>query len=314
MTILKEVSKKIGKRIKKEDIIIYESTVYPGATEEILIPILEEESGMEYNKDFYCGYSPERINPGDKKNRIENILKVTSGSTKKTSKVINKLYKSVIKAGTYLAPTIKIAEASKIIENVQRDVNIALMNEISKICDKLEIDTNEVIKAASTKWNFLKFKPGIVGGHCISVDPYYLIHKAEEIGYNPEIMIASRKVNNSMGKYIANQIIKLIIKEDKKVKKNKILILGFSFKENCPDTRNTKVIDIINELREFECEVTISDYWVDKIKVEEEYNIEIKEEVNYEDYETIVIAVAHEKYKNLKIKNQTIYDLKSILK
>jgi UDP-N-acetyl-D-galactosamine dehydrogenase len=310
-----KASESIGQVLKKDDIVIYESTVYPGATEEDCVPILEKFSNLKFNKDFFCGYSPERINPGDKEHTVTKILKVTAGSTPEIGKKVNELYASVITAGTHLAPTIKVAEAAKVIENSQRDLNIAFVNELSIIFNKLDIDTNAVLEAASTKWNFLPFRPGLVGGHCIGVDPYYLTHKAQQVGHNPEIILAGRRINDNMGIYVANQVVKLMIKKGHKVDSAKVLVLGITFKENCPDIRNSKVIDVIQELEEFGCDVDISDYWADKDEVQHEYNLELKDQVNYQDYNAIVLAVAHDKYKNIKTDRsaQVIFDIKSIL-
>ena len=310
-----KASESIGQVLKKDDIVIYESTVYPGATEEDCVPILEKFSNLKFNKDFFCGYSPERINPGDKEHTVTKILKVTAGSTPAIGKKVNELYASVITAGTHLAPTIKVAEAAKVIENSQRDLNIAFVNELSIIFNKLDIDTNAVLEAASTKWNFLPFRPGLVGGHCIGVDPYYLTHKAQQVGHNPEIILAGRRINDNMGIYVANQVVKLMIKKGHKVDSAKVLVLGITFKENCPDIRNSKVIDVIQELEEFGCDVDISDYWADKDEVQHEYNLELKDQVNYQDYNAIVLAVAHDKYKNIKTDRsaQVVFDIKSIL-
>lgn len=310
-----KASESIGQVLKKDDIVIYESTVYPGATEEDCVPILEKFSNLKFNKDFFCGYSPERINPGDKEHTVTKILKVTAGSTPAIGKKVNELYASVITAGTHLAPTIKVAEAAKIIENSQRDINIAFINELAIIFNKLDIDTNAVLDAASTKWNFLPFRPGLVGGHCIGVDPYYLTHKAQQVGHNPEIILAGRRINDNMGIYVANQVIKLMIKRGHTVDGAKVLVLGITFKENCPDIRNSKVIDVIQELKEFGCSVDISDYWADKDEVKHEYNLELKDQVDYQDYNAIVLAVAHDQYKEIKRDNDTqvVFDIKSIL-
>ena len=310
-----KASESVGSMLKKDDIVIYESTVYPGATEEDCVPILEKFSNLKFNKDFFCGYSPERINPGDKEHTVTKILKVTAGSTPEIGKKVNELYASVITAGTHLAPTIKVAEAAKIIENSQRDINIAFINELAIIFNKLDIDTNAVLDAASTKWNFLPFRPGLVGGHCIGVDPYYLTHKAQQVGHNPEIILAGRRINDNMGIYVANQVIKLMIKRGHTVDGAKVLVLGITFKENCPDIRNSKVIDVIQELKEFGCSVDISDYWADKDEVKHEYNLELKGQVDYQDYNAIVLAVAHDQYKDIKRDNDTqvVFDIKSIL-
>ncbi len=316
LTPLIKASETIGKVLKKDDIVIYESTVYPGATEEECVPVLEKFSKMKFNEDFYCGYSPERINPGDKEHTVTKILKVTAGSTPQIGKKVDELYASIITAGTHLAPTIKVAEAAKVIENSQRDINIAFVNELAIIFNKLGINTNDVLEAAGTKWNFLPFKPGLVGGHCIGVDPYYLTHKAQEIGYNPEIILAGRRLNDNMGIYVANQVIKLMIKKGHKIEGSKVLVLGITFKENCPDIRNSRVIDVIEELQEFGCDITVSDYWADSDEVKHEYNLDLNNDVNYDEYDSIVLAVSHDKYNTLEFnnKNQIVYDIKSILK
>ena len=315
LTPLIKASETIGKVLKKDDIVIYESTVYPGATEEECVPVLEKFSGMKFNQDFFCGYSPERINPGDKEHTVTKILKVTSGSTPEIGKKVDRLYASIITAGTHLAPTIKVAEAAKVIENSQRDINIAFVNELSMIFNRLDIDTNAVLEAAGTKWNFLPFRPGLVGGHCIGVDPYYLTHKAQEVGYNPEIILAGRRLNDNMGIYVASQVIKLMIKKGHKIEGSKILVMGITFKENCPDIRNSRVIDVIKELQEYGCDVQVADYWADKEEVKREYNLDLVKDVNNDEYEAVVLAVAHDKYKNMKLDNtkQVIYDIKSIL-
>jgi UDP-N-acetyl-D-galactosamine dehydrogenase len=316
LTPLIKASETIGKVLKKDDIVIYESTVYPGATEEDCVPVLEKFSGLTFNKDFFCGYSPERINPGDKEHTVTKILKVTSGSTPEIGIKVNELYASIITAGTHLAPTIKVAEAAKVIENSQRDINIAFVNELAIIFNKLDINTNDVLAAAGTKWNFLPFRPGLVGGHCIGVDPYYLTHKAQQVGYNPEIILAGRRLNDNMGIYVANQVIKLMIKKGHKIEGSKVLVLGITFKENCPDIRNSRVIDVITELQEFGCDITVSDYWADKEEVKHEYNLKLDNDVNFDAYEAIVMAVSHDKYKTLIFnnENQIVYDIKSILK
>ncbi len=315
LTPLIKASETIGKVLKKDDIVIYESTVYPGATEEECVPVLEKFSGMKFNQDFFCGYSPERINPGDKEHTVTKILKVTAGSTPEIGKKVNELYASIITAGTHLAPTIKVAEAAKVIENSQRDINIAFVNELSMIFNRLDIDTNAVLEAAGTKWNFLPFRPGLVGGHCIGVDPYYLTHKAQEVGYNPEIILAGRRLNDNMGIYVASQVIKLMIKKGHKIEGSKILVMGITFKENCPDIRNSRVIDVIKELQEYGCDVQVADYWADKEEVKREYNLDLVKDVNNDEYEAVVLAVAHDKYKNMKLNNtkQVVYDIKSIL-
>jgi len=317
LTPLIKASESIAKVLKKDDIVIYESTVYPGATEEECAPVLEKFSGMKFNEDFFCGYSPERINPGDKEHTVTKILKVTAGSTLEIGKKVDNLYASIITAGTYLAPSIKVAEAAKVIENSQRDINIAFVNELAMIFNKLDIDTNEVLEAAGTKWNFLPFKPGLVGGHCIGVDPYYLTHKAQEVGYNPEIILAGRRLNNNMGVYVASQVIKLLIKKGHKIDGAKVLILGITFKENCPDIRNSRVIDVIDELKEFGCVVHVSDPWADKEEVQREYGLDLIQnlELNIQNYDSVVLAVAHDKFKSIKLNNskQVVYDIKSIL-
>jgi len=318
LTPLLKASESIGKVLKKNDIVIYESTVYPGATEEDCVPILEKFSGLKFNVDFFCGYSPERINPGDKEHTVSKILKVTSGSTPEIAIKVNELYKSIITAGTHLAPSIKVAEAAKVIENSQRDINIAFVNELAIIFNKLNIDTNAVLEAAGTKWNFLKFKPGLVGGHCIGVDPYYLTHKAQEVGYNPEIILAGRRLNDNMGIYVSNQVIKLMIKTGKVIEGSKVLVLGITFKEDCPDIRNSRVIDVIEELEEFGCNVDIYDPWADSKEVKKEYNKTLldSDDLNIDDYEAVVLAVAHKEFNTLKLNinnKQVIYDIKSFL-
>ena len=317
LTILKNATKMVGGLIKKQNIIIFESTVFPGCTEEVCVPILEQESKLKYNVDFYCGYSPERVNPGDREHTIDKIVKVTSGSDKSTSEIIDKLYSSAISAGTYMAPSIKVAEAAKVIENTQRDINIAFINELARIFSKMNIDTNEVLDAASTKWNFLNFRPGLVGGHCIGVDPYYLANKAKEIGYHPEIILAGRNVNDDMGIFVSNQIIELVKNSSEKV--NSALILGATFKENCPDYRNTKVLDIFNTLSNNNINPDIYDPWINKKTFKEEFNISIHNELPRKKYNIIILAVAHECFKNMdlnKLKSKTfniVYDLKGFL-
>ena len=309
-------SKVVSEVLNHGDVVIYESTVYPGVTEELMVPILED-SGLIFNQDFFCGYSPERINPGDKKHTLTKILKVTSGSTSEVAEYVDQLYKSIIHAGTYKASCIKVAEAAKVIENSQRDINIAFVNELSKIFNLLDIDTLEVLEAAETKWNFLPFKPGLVGGHCIGVDPYYLAQKAQEVGYHPEIILAGRRINNSMGTHVASEVIKLMIKKDIAVKKSKVLMLGFTFKENCPDVRNTRVIDVYAELESYGVNIDLYDPWANPIEVLEEYNITLKPEIESM-YDAAILLVAHEKFKSLKIeeivKQQgVIYDVKGFL-
>ncbi len=320
LTPLIKASESLGKVLKKDDIVIYESTVYPGATEEVCVPILEKVSGLKFNKDFFAGYSPERINPGDKEHTVTKILKVTSGSTPQIAKKVDELYKSVIIAGTHLAPTIKVAEAAKVIENAQRDINIAFVNELALIFDKLNIDTNAVLEAAGTKWNFLKFKPGLVGGHCIGVDPYYLAYKAKEVGYHPQIILAGRRTNDNMGVFVANKVVKLMIQKGHTVKGSRVLVLGITFKENCPDIRNSRVIDVIRELEEFRCSVDVYDPWADKDEVKREYNIELLQVKNNQlpisNYNAVVIAVAHDEFRKLNLElddTQVLFDIKSIL-
>jgi UDP-N-acetyl-D-galactosamine dehydrogenase len=311
-----KASESIASVLKPDDIVIFESTVYPGATEEQCVPVLEKHSGLKFNQDFFCGYSPERINPGDKQHTVTKILKVTSGSTPVIAKKVDALYKCIITAGTHLAPSIKVAEAAKVIENSQRDINIAFVNELAVIFNKLEIDTGAVLKAAGTKWNFLPFTPGLVGGHCIGVDPYYLTHKAQEIGYNPEIILAGRRLNDGMGSYVANQVIKLMIKKGQPIADSKILMLGITFKENCPDIRNSRVIDVITELADFGSIVDIHDPWADKQEVEQEYGFKLIDSIDFKNYQAIVLAVAHDQFKTLNIKkskNQVIFDIKSFL-
>jgi UDP-N-acetyl-D-galactosamine dehydrogenase len=293
-------SKSVGKIIKKNDIIIYESTVYPGVTEEICVPELEKSSGLKFNKDFYCGYSPERINPGDKEHTVTKILKITAGSTPAIAKTIDDLYASIITAGTHLAPTIKVAEAAKVIENTQRDVNIALMNELAMIFDMMDIDTQAVLEAAGTKWNFIKLTPGLVGGHCIGVDPYYLTHKAQALGYTPNLILGARNINNSISKLIAEKAVKYMVKANKKLNGANVLVLGVTFKEDCPDMRNTKVVDIITELQEFECNVDVYDYWVDESdRVVKNINFINTLPYGSKKYDSIIVAVGHNKFKNI---------------
>lgn len=321
LTPLIKASTTVGKVLKKGDIVVYESTVYPGCTEEICVPVLEDVSGLKYNIDFYCGYSPERINPGDKEHTVTKILKVTSGSTPEIADIVNEIYKSVIVAGTYKAASIKIAESAKVIENTQRDINIAFVNELSKIFNKLNIDTTDVLEAAGTKWNFLKFKPGLVGGHCIGVDPYYLAQKAQEVGYHPEMILAGRRLNDGMGEYIAHEVIKLMIRKDITVKSAGVLILGFTFKENCPDVRNTKVIDIVNELNEYELNIDVYDPWANSQEVLHEYQLHTisdYERIKSKKYDLIILAVSHKEFLNIDINNlrkhnSVVYDIKSFL-
>lgn len=318
---LKKASESIGKILKKGDIVVYESTVYPGATEEECVPVLEKVSGLTFNKDFFCGYSPERINPGDKEHTVSKILKVTSGSTPEIADIVNHLYAQIITAGTFKASSIKVAEAAKVIENSQRDINIAFVNELSKIFNLMGIDTHEVLEAAGTKWNFLKFKPGLVGGHCIGVDPYYLAQKAQEVGYHPEIILAGRRLNDTMGAYVSSEVIKLMIKKDVKVKESKILVLGFTFKENCPDVRNTKVVDIVNELKAYQLNIDIYDPWAAPEVVLNEYGIETLKEfknIGTQKYDAIILAVGHSEFMKLDIdalknENSVVYDVKGFL-
>lgn len=321
LTPLYKASETVGKVLKVGDIVVYESTVYPGVTEEECIPVLEKVSGLKYNKDFFAGYSPERINPGDKEHTVTKILKITSGSTPEIAEHVDQLYKSIIVAGTHKASCIKVAEAAKVIENSQRDINIAFVNELSKIFNRMGIDTHEVLEAAGTKWNFLKFKPGLVGGHCIGVDPYYLAQKAQELGYHPEIILAGRRLNDEMGAYVAQEVIKLMIHKDIPVKSSNILVLGFTFKENCPDVRNTKVIDIINELNTYNTKVTVYDPWAKPSEVLHEYNLKTLnsfEEVSAQKYDAIILTVSHEEFKDLnlsEIKSNrcVVYDVKAFL-
>ncbi len=318
LTPLVKASETVGKVLKKGDIVIYESTVYPGATEEKCIPVLERVSGMKFNEDFYAGYSPERINPGDKEHTVEKILKVTSGSTPEIGQTVNELYKSVITAGTHLAPTIKVAEAAKVIENSQRDINIAFVNELAKIFNLMDIDTHAVLAAAGTKWNFLPFKPGLVGGHCIGVDPFYLAQKAQECGYHPEIILAGRRLNDSMGKYVAEQVVKSMIKRDIPVNKSEVLMLGVTFKENCPDVRNTKIVDVILALEDFGVKVTTYDPWANPEEVEREYDIKSTRKLPNKKFSAIVLGVSHKEFtvldlSSLKQEKAVVYDVKGIL-
>lgn len=311
-------SKTVGSILKKGDIIIYESTVFPGATEEECVPILEKESGLKFNTEFFVGYSPERINPGDKKHTVDKILKVTSGSTKDSAKKIDALYASVITAGTHLAPSIKVAEAAKVIENSQRDINIAFVNELAKIFNILDIDTKAVLAAAATKWNFIPFSPGLVGGHCIGVDPYYLAQKAQSVGYHPEIILAGRRMNDSMGQYVASEVVKLMLKKDIRVNKSNILLLGFTFKENCPDVRNTRVIDVYHNLVDYGIEVSVYDPLAKPDEVEREYGITISQNEPNEKFDAIVLAVAHTHFKLLNLEQlkkdaAVVYDIKGFL-
>lgn len=318
LTPLIESSKTIGKLLKREDIVIYESTVYPGVTEDECVPILEKESGLTFNKDFYCGYSPERINPGDKSRTVTQIKKVTSGSTPEIGEKVNNLYASIITAGTHLAPSIKVAEAAKVIENAQRDINIAFVNELAKIFNKLNIDTHDVLEAAATKWNFLPFKPGLVGGHCIGVDPYYLAQKAQEVGYHPEIVLAGRRLNDSMGEYVATQLLKLMVKNDIAAKQANVLMLGITFKENCPDIRNSKAIDVYNTLKSFNMNVDVYDPWASAKEVKQKLKLDLIPNLEIGKYDAIIHTVCHDQFKILKL-NQfkkskaVVYDVKGTL-
>ena len=322
LTALKKSTETVGSVLKKDNIVIYESTVYPGATEEFCVPILEKQSGLKFNTDFYCGYSPERINPGDKKHKLIDIKKVTAGSTPEIALEVDELYKKIIVAGTYKAENIKVAEAAKVIENTQRDLNIALINELAVIFKKMNIDTESVLKAAGTKWNFMPFRPGLVGGHCIGVDPYYLTHKANAVGYQPEVILAGRRLNDNMGTYIANEVSKLMAKKSIQIAKANILIMGLTFKENCPDYRNTRVIDLVKEFKSFSCNVDVYDPWVNKKSVADEYKINPINEPIKGKYDAIVLAVAHDEFKLLSKdlirsygkSKHVLYDVKYLLK
>ena len=318
LTPLYKSSESVAKVLKNGDIVIYESTVYPGVTEDECVPVLEKSSGLKFNEDFFVGYSPERINPGDKEHTVEKILKVTAGSTPEVGKKVDALYNSVITAGTHLAPTIKVAEAAKVIENSQRDINIAFVNELAKIFNKMEIDTNDVLEAAGTKWNFLPFKPGLVGGHCIGVDPYYLAQKAQEMGYHPEIILAGRRMNDSMGKYVATEVIKLMLQNDLKVKGADILVLGITFKENCPDVRNTKVVDVVKELQSYGSNITIYDPLANPAEVEHEYGLKTTNQLPKQQFDAVVLTVAHMEFLEMNfdaLKNEkaVVYDVKGVL-
>lgn len=318
LTPLHKASESVGKVLKKGDYVIYESTVYPGVTEDECVPVLERVSGLKFNEDFFVGYSPERINPGDKEHTVSKILKVTSGSTVEAAEIVDQLYKSVITAGTYKATSLKVAEAAKVIENSQRDINIAFVNELAKIFNRMGIDTHEVLAAAGTKWNFLTFKPGLVGGHCIGVDPYYLAQKAQEVGYHPEIILAGRRLNDSMGQYVASEVIKLMIKKDIIVKGSNILMLGITFKENCPDIRNTKAIDIYHELKTYDLNVDVYDPWANPEEVTHEYNIKSQSSLPEKLYDAIVLAVSHKTFDTisldrLKKPSAVVYDVKAVL-
>lgn len=318
LTPLIGASTTVGKVISKGDVVVYESTVYPGVTEDDCIPVVEKVSGLKLNQDFFAGYSPERINPGDKVHTVEHIKKVTSGSTPETGEYVNAVYASVISAGTHLAPSIKVAEAAKVIENSQRDINIAFVNELAKIFNRMGIDTRDVLEAAGTKWNFLPFTPGLVGGHCIGVDPYYLAQCAQKYGYNPEIILAGRRMNDGMGEYVAEQVVKLMLKKGIRVLDSRILILGFTFKENCPDVRNTKVIDIVKTLKEYNVNVTIHDPWANPEVARREYGVEVKNELPAGQYDAVILAVAHREFEALdlapfKAEKSIVYDVKAFL-
>ena len=321
LTPLVKASESIARVLKKGDVVVYESTVYPGATEEVCIPVLEKNSGLKFNQDFYAGYSPERINPGDKLHRVTNILKITSGSTPEVADYVDQVYNLIIEAGTHKAPSIKVAEAAKVIENTQRDVNIALINELALIFNKMGIDTEAVLEAAGTKWNFLPFRPGLVGGHCIGVDPYYLTHKAQAIGYHPEIILAGRRLNDGMGAYVVTQLVKAMLKKRIQVEDAKVLILGLSFKENCPDIRNTRIIDIVNELKEYHTQIDVYDPWVDAAEAEHEYGISPISNLENGKYDAVILAVAHQQFKvmgadairALGKADHVLYDLKYVL-
>jgi len=314
LTPIKKATESVATVLKPGDIVIYESTVYPCVTEEFCVPILEDISGLRYNQDFYCGYSPERINPGDKNHTVTKIKKVTSGSTPEIAEEVDQLYSKIITAGTFKASSIKVAEAAKVIENAQRDINIAFVNELAKIFNLMKIDTAEVLEAAGTKWNFLPFKPGLVGGHCIGVDPFYIAQKAKELGYNPEIILAGRRLNDSMGAYVANQFIKLLIDREHKIKGLKVLVLGITFKENCPDIRNSRVIDIIRELEAYGVDVVVYDPWADKPEVAHEYGIALADQLpDLHTFGGIMVAVGHEAFKSLDLDGHIVYDVKGIL-
>jgi UDP-N-acetyl-D-galactosamine dehydrogenase len=318
LTPLIKASETVGKVLKKGDIVVYESTVYPGATEEDCVPILEKLSGLKFNQDFFCGYSPERINPGDKQHTVTKIRKVTSGSTPEVAEKVDEVYRSIITAGTYKASCLKVAEAAKVIENCQRDINIAFVNELALIFDKIGIDTLEVLEAAGTKWNFLPFRPGLVGGHCIGVDPYYLTHKAEEMGYHPEVILSGRRINDNMGMYVASKLVKLMIQKDIKIKDAPVLMLGITFKENCPDIRNSRAIDIVNELQQFGVQIDVYDPWADEEEVKHEYGLSLVKSLHGKKYSGIVLAVSHSKFKELELnalkqEKAVIYDVKSFL-
>ncbi|EKO3781207.1 Vi polysaccharide biosynthesis UDP-N-acetylglucosamine C-6 dehydrogenase TviB [Vibrio metschnikovii] len=318
---LKKASEALAKVVSHGDIVVFESTVYPGATEEVCLPIIEKNSGLVFNRDFFAGYSPERINPGDKVNRLTTIMKITSGSTPEVADFVDKIYASIVTAGTHKAPSMKVAEAAKVIENTQRDLNIAIINEFAKIFNKLDIDTEAVLKAAGTKWNFLHFKPGLVGGHCISVDPYYLTHKAQEVGYRPEVILAGRRINDGMGEYVATQLVKALARKKIHIDEAKVLIMGFTFKGDCPDVRNTKIIDIVKELKDFNMAVDVYDSWASKEEVQHEYGLELIDELRDGYYDAIVLAVDHTQTKQMGVEqlrslgkaNHVLYDVKHVL-
>ncbi len=321
LTPLRKASEALAQVIRKGDVVVFESTVYPGATEEVCIPIIEKLSGLVFNKDFFAGYSPERINPGDKENRLTTIMKITSGSTEEIADFVDSVYASIVEAGTHKASSIKVAEAAKVIENTQRDLNIAIINEFAKIFNKLDIDTEEVLKAAGTKWNFLPFKPGLVGGHCISVDPYYLTHKAQEVGYRPEVILAGRRINDGMGEYVATQLVKKLASKKIHIDEAKVLILGFTFKGDCPDVRNTKIIDIVRELEDFNMSVDVFDSWASHAEVKHEYGLELIPELKENTYDAIVLAVDHSETKGMGVdalrrlgkSEHVLYDVKHVL-
>jgi len=320
LTPLRKACVTVGRALERGGIVVFESTVYPGCTEEVCVPILEEESGLEFNRDFFCGYSPERINPGDKEHTVTSILKVTSGSTPETADRVDALYRSIITAGTFKAGSIKVAEAAKVIENAQRDINIAFVNELALIFERLDIDTREVLEAAGTKWNFLPFQPGLVGGHCIGVDPYYLTHKAEAVGYHPQIILAGRRLNDNMGREVANRVVKMLIKRGHRIQGARILQLGITFKENCPDIRNSRAIDVVRELEEYGCEVSVSDPWADSDEVRHAYGLEVlpEEDAATGPWDAVIVAVAHRQFLELDFKavrdaGGLIFDIKGIL-
>lgn len=320
LTALIKASEVVGRVLKPGDVVIYESTVYPGCTEEDCVPVLEAHSSLKFNRDFYCGYSPERINPGDKEHRLTSIKKVTSGSTPQVADLVDEIYREIISAGTHRAESIKIAEAAKVIENTQRDLNIALINELAMIFNRMGIDTESVLKAAGSKWNFLPFRPGLVGGHCIGVDPYYLTHKAQAIGYHPEVILAGRRVNDSMGRYVSAELVKAMTKKHIHVSGAKVLLMGFAFKENCPDLRNTRVVDIVHELKDYDCHVEVYDPWVSKVDAQQEYGIQPIESPEVGAYDAIIIAVAHKEFRDMGAKTirllgkstAVVYDLKYV--